>query len=454
MQLERITSEGLAHNSYLIASGGDAVVIDPRRDIDAYLDLIAAGGLRLRHVLETHRNEDYLVGSAELGERTGADVWHADGGLDYRYGRAVEDGRRWQVGKLEIQALHTPGHTEGHTCYLLKSSQGEPWMLFSGDCLFAGDVGRTDLAGKDRLEEMTRKLYRSIQERILPLGDHVLLLPAHGAGSACGSAIADRPWTTLGLEKRLNPKLGLNEEEFVQRQAVLLEVPPYFTRMREGNLKPNGFAALPLPVPRRPDEFAAVADESGAVVVDTRMPAPFGGAHVPGSISIWKAGVGKYAGWYLPPDRPLLLVVDEGSLESVTRTLLRMGYDNIAGYLAGGMHAWYSAGKETEAIPMLAVQEAAERSRAESSHFLDVRSQRELDEVRLPQAQHIHVTQLPGRLEEVPGGRPVYVFCESGLRSTTAASLLAAKGWADVQVILGGMDGWQAAGLPVERPRG
>ena len=449
MILERIEAEGLAHYSYLLGVGGDAVIIDPRRDIDVYLEFLARTGLRLRHVLETHRNEDYLSGSNELGERTGAQVWHADVHLDYQYGTPVEPGHRWKLDdRLEVEALATAGHTPGHTSYLLRAQDGTPWMLFSGDCLFAGDVGRTDLLGPDRLEDLTRTLHQTLQSTVLPLGDHVLLLPAHGSGSACGGAIADRPHTTIGLERTLNPLLELAEEEFVRRQARMLERPPYFDKMERGNLRPGGLVGTPVLTPLDPCSFAERAAET--LVLDTRQPPAYLASHVPGALSVWAGGVAGWAGWFLPYEEPVLLVTDEADRRSVHSTLLRMGFDPVSGFLDGGMHSWHTAGLETASSEAVSVPELGRRFDAdEGLGLLDVRSDEEVAERAVPSAAHIPLAELPERLEEVPSEGRLYVFCGSGLRSTVAASLLERAGRTGVAVVLGGVEGWKSARFPL-----
>lgn len=239
MLFERIESEGLAHYSYLLGSGNEAVVIDPRRDCQVYVDRAAQEGMRITHILETHRNEDYVIGSTELAARTGAEIWHADSQLDYAYGNPVADGQRWRIGEVEVRALASPGHTPGMMNYLLHDAGGRLWGVCTGDTLFAGSVGRVDLAGPERTEEMAGLLYDSIFERLLPLGDGVLVLPAHGPGSVCGgSSIADRPWTTLGIERRHNPRLQVaSRQEFVEQTALTQPFPPYFAMMERLNLE-------------------------------------------------------------------------------------------------------------------------------------------------------------------------------------------------------------------------
>jgi hydroxyacylglutathione hydrolase len=452
MLFERIESEGLAHYSYLIGDQREALVIDPRRDCEAYVERAYGEGMRIKYVLETHRNEDYVVGSLELAQRTDAEIWHADGQLDYRYGRAVEDGQTWRVGRLEVEALHSPGHTPGSKSYLVRDPEGEPWMVCTGDALFAGDVGRVDLLGMDRAEEMAGLLYETLFGRLLPLGDEVIVCPAHGAGSVCGSAIAERLWTTIGLERRLNPKLQFTEEtQFVANVTRELERPPYFRRMEEYNLEGAPvLGVLPAPMPVKPGEFANCREQ--ALVVDTRMELGFASAHVPQSLFVWLDGLPSFAGWFLPYGTPILLVSEAENPEQVTRYLLRMGYDDLAGYLSGGMLAWHTAGLESDSVQTVTVQRLCSLlDEGEETAILDVRSEEELEKAgRIPDALHIHLTQLPGRLEEVPRDRAVYIFCGSGLRSMIAASLLRREGWEQVSVVLGGLAGWNSVTCTLE----
>jgi hydroxyacylglutathione hydrolase len=451
MLFERIESEGLAHYSYLVGDGKEAVVIDPRRDCDVYIEKAAQAGLRIAHVLETHRNEDYIVGSVELAARSGAEIWHADAQLDYKYGQPVEDGQTWQVGRLAVQAIHSPGHTEGSMSYLLHEPGGASWMVFTGDALFAGDVGRVDLLGMDRAPEMAGLLYDTIFGKLLPLGDDVIVCPAHGAGSACGGSIADRILTTIGLERELNPKLQFTDRDaFIANVAEKLERPPYFEREERWNLDGAPLlGALPAPTPLSPEAFAKKAVE--AAVLDTRMDLGFGAAHVPGAVSVWLGGVPRFAGWILSFDQPILLVNETDDPTQVTRYLIRLGYDDLAGYLSGGMLAWHTAGRESSSIHTITVQALCHMLDAdEEPWILDVRSDEEMKATPIPNAQHIHVTQLLNRLYEVPRDRPVYIFCGSGLRSMIAASLLQREGWQDLTVILGGLAGWRSTTCPLE----
>ncbi len=452
MIFERVVSEGLAHYSYVVGDGLDAVVIDPRRDCEIYVEAARRAGMRVSLILETHRHEDYLTGSVELATRTGAEIWHADAQLEYMYGQPVEDGQRWRIGRLKIEAIHAPGHTVGMMAYLLRDPDGEPWIVFSGDALFAGDLGRVDLLGEDRVEEMAGLLYDTVTERLLPLGDGVIVCPAHGAGSVCGSTISERIWTSIGLERAHNPKLQHESRDaFIENVAVLQERPPYFRLMEIWNLRgPVPMPHLPAPKPLSADEFAERARE--ALVLDVRTELGFGAAHIPGAQSIWPGGLSSYAGWYLPYEVPLLLVSDSDDVEREVRQLVRLGFMDLDGTLSGGMFSWHVAGKASARTPTYTVQDLCGcLDRGGELAILDVRSERELAaEGRIPGALHVHVTQLPERLDEIPSGDPVHIFCGTGKRSMVAASFLQRKGRDDVAVILGGLSGWSSASCPLE----
>jgi hydroxyacylglutathione hydrolase len=452
MVFERIESEGLAHYSYLIGDRFEAVVIDPRRDCGVYIERARRAGMRISLILETHRNEDYVVGSVELADRTGAEIRHADSQWPYAYGEAVADGEVWKVGGLAIESIHAPGHTPGMMAYLVREPNGDPWILFSGDSLFAGDVGRVDLLGEDRLSELAGLMYDTLHGRFLPLGDGVIVCPAHGAGSVCAGAIAERPWTTIGLERERNPKFEFaSRDEFIEHVGVMQERPPYFRRMEEWNLAGAPLLGrVPTPPALPPDAFAEKLP--GSVVLDTRSELAFGAAHVPGSQSIWLGGLAGHAGWYLPLDRPLLLVGEGDDLGTEVRRLLRMGYDDVAGSLSGGMLSWHTAGRESASVSMYTVQDVCRYlDRGHAIRILDVRSDGELErEGRIPNAVNIHVTQVPERAGGIPGDGTLHVFCGSGLRSMVAASYLAASGRNDVAVILGGLSGWNSTSCPLE----
>lgn len=449
MLFERIESDGLAHYSYLIGDQNEAVVIDPRRDCKIYLEKGPQNRFNIEHVLETHRNEDYYVGSTALSARTECSIWHADSELDYKYGKPVQEGQSWKIGRLELEAIHTPGHTPGSMSYLLYGYEGEPWVIFTGDALFAGDVGRVDLLGMDRAEELAEMLYDSIYNKILPLDDEVIVCPAHGAGSVCGSSIAERVWTTIGLERNLNPKLqSETKKEFVSKVARNLERPPYFRKVEELNLKGEPVLHnLPTLKPLKSQEFKEKA-KSG-VVLDTRSDLAFSGAYIPGAINIWLDGLSAFAGWFLPYDDPILLIGND--IEMATKYLIRLGYDNLAGYLAGGMLSWHTSGNISDSIVTISVQELCDLlDEGESLWILDVRSDEEVEENKIPGATHIHLTQIPENIDIIPKEEKIYIFCGSGLRSMIAASILKQEGRDNLVVVRGGTSGWNSVSCPLE----
>jgi len=452
MLFERIVSKGLAHYSYLIGDRNEAVVIDPRRDFEVYIKKATAEGMRISHILETHRNEDYFVGSSALGKATGAEIWHADDQWPYSYGKPAKDGQKWKVGRLEIEALRTPGHTPGSMSYLQRDAGGFPWILFTGDALFAGDVGRIDLLGQDRAPEMAGLLYDSIFSKMGSLGDEVIVCPAHGAGSVCGESIADRLWTTLGIERKHNPRLQVkSKEEFLSNLlSSQPERPPYFRMMEKVNLEGKPIMKrLPYAKPLSPQEFESMAE--GGQVLDTRMELCFAAGHVPGAQFIWSEGLASFAGWYLNYETPLLLVNDGNDPEEIVRILIREGYDNIAGYLSGGMLSWHMSGRVSSSLRTVTVKEFCRRmDMGKEAVILDVRSDEELrKDGRIRDALHIHVTRIPERYGEVPKGQRVCIFCGSGMRSMVAASYLEARGWEELEVILGGLSGWKSVKCPV-----
>ncbi len=451
MLFERIESEGIAHYSYVIGDEGEAVVIDPRRDCEVYLDKVSKKGFRISHILETHRNEDYVIGSLELADRTDAKIWHSDSQFDYEYGEEIQDGQSWKIGRLKLKAIHTPGHTPGHMSFLLYDYEEEPWMVFTGDALFAGDVGRVDLLGMDRAEEMAEKLFDSLFNKLLPLGDDIIVCPAHGAGSVCAASITERIWTTIGIERKRNPKLEYKEkDEFVENVTEKLERPPYFKKMEKMNVEgPPILGGLPVPSPLSPGEFEGKMEKSQ--VLDTRMELCFNSGHIPGSLSIWLDGVPNFAGWFLSYDEPILLVNEGNNPTQVVRYLVRLGFDDFAGYLSEDMLGWHMAGKRSESIDTVTVQEMCNLlDEGETGWILDVRSEDEVREAEIVGANHIHVTQLLENLDRIPEDKNIYIFCGSGLRSTIAASILKRRGWENVTIILGGVKGWNSTTCPIK----
>jgi len=449
----RIKSEGIAHNSYLIGSENEAAVIDPRRDCQVYIDLAQQRGLKIKYIFETHRNEDYVIGSVELKHFSGAEIYHGPG-LNWKYGNALRDGQQFPIGKLRLSAIHTPGHTDESMSYTVADfSTGEVTvMVFTGDALFVGDAGRTDLYGTEEAPRLASNLHDSIFNKLIPLGDGVILCPAHGAGSVCGANIANRDESTIGIERIQNPLLKMSRDKFIKyKMAEKLERPGYFRQMEKYNLEgPPLLGCLPLPVPLTPAECEEEM-ERGAVVVDTSYPAAFGGAHVKGSYSIWLEGLPVFAGWVLSYDKPILLVLDDQHhLEKAVRYLIRAGYDRIVGYLKGGVEGWYNAGFTVEHMQVLTVHELkAKIDRGEQLTILDDRGENEWNEGHINSAQHMYVGHIQERIADIPKDKPVAMFCNVGHRAGLGASILLREGCREVYNVLGSMTAWRAAGYPI-----
>lgn len=461
MKLEQIHLESLGHASYLVASErtGDALVVDPRRDVDVYLDLAHQQGYRIAYVVDTHQHNDYLSGLRELVERAGATALassYADRiGYDHQ---PLRDGEQLELGEIGIEVLHTPGHTPEHLRFVVydgDQDRSEPALLLSGGALLVGDLARPDLLGSDEETQRSAAAFcETIQKKILDLPDHLLVYPTHVAGSLCGGSIGSRLVTTVGYERRTNEVIRQvdTKDEFV-RECLRLDnlpaVPPYWPRMRGRNAQ--GVEPLGVVDPPRPMSVEEVADVSadGAIVLDTRQPEAFAGGHIPAAVNV---GLGSsfptWAGTALPEDARTVLVIDEPSrLMEATWGLLRIGYPVPAGYLRGGMFDWRISGREVAQLPTASVHDIS--GRLDEYHVLDVRQPDEWADGHAPDAQFITGAELPSRLDEVPRERTVLVVCGSGYRSGVAASLLRRDGRDDVVNLLGGMAAWKAADLPL-----
>lgn len=454
MRLETIKSQGLAQTSYYLSDRGEAAVIDPRRDIHDYIELAKEDCAEILYAFETHRNEDYVIGSLELKDVTGAEICHS-GETRFGYGdHDLADGDTFKVGRLRVECLHTPGHTRDSICYAVHNSpRGGPFMVFTGDALFVSDVGRTDLPGLDTWEEMSGLLHDSLHGKLLPLGDSVIVYPSHTAGSICGSHIGARDVTTIGYERRTNPQLSLGREGFIrERLETHMLRPPYFGRMEEWNL--NGPPLLKdAPVPRLllPDSFEEERGKPNGVVVDTRQSDAFAGSHIPGSISIWLGYMAYFPGWILGYDQRLLLVNErKEDASTAIRYLHRIGFDDIVGYLCPGIGAWRNMGKPIETLGSLSVDEFREVTEKGGVTVLDVREDGEWDRGHVEGAMHVYVGHLKNRLQEVPKDRSVVAVCASGRRSSIAASILKAEGY-DVSNVQGGMNAWYSRRYPLSR---
>ena len=446
MIFQRVKSEGLAQLSYFIGSGGEALVVDPRRDVDVYLDIARNNCMHIKYALETHRNEDYVSGSRELEARVGCVVYHGKN-LPFKYGKAIADGGELEIGDLMVRALESPGHTPESITYALYGGGRVPLMAFTGDALFAGTTGRTDLWGATG--EAAGVLYDSLLEKILPLGDQAILCPAHGAGSACGSGISDRDDSTIGYERRTNPDLKLTKKEFIAKKtAERLETPPYFKRMELYNLDgPSVTGGLPACAPMPPADIQKALGRG--LLLDARMPSAFS-AHIPGSYSIWLEGLATWPGWVADYGKPIYLLLDKDrDAEVAARYLYRLGFDNVKGYLCGGFEAWANSGLDIEFTGLLLPDALAGLISAGRITALDVRSDAEWAEGHIKEAIHVFVGELERRTGEVPRGKPVACICSTGLRASLAASVLKRAGLIEVYNLLGGISAWKAKDYPL-----
>lgn len=458
MDIERFEIPGLAQYSYIISSEGKAAIIDPIRDTDRYIRYLEHKELKLAAILETHIHADFAAGSKALAESTGAELALSayDEGEHYRYAmphRSLRNGESVVIGEIRLDALHTPGHTPEHLSFVLfnnKRSITEPVALFSGDFLFVGSVGRPDLLGEEAKLGLAQELHHSLHRRLDGLPDRVQLYPGHGAGSLCGAGMSERAESTLGYERRTNSLFELDEQTFVEE--ILRSVPPmpsYYPRMKD--LNANGAVAveqLPGAKSLSARQIEELRKESHIALLDLRRPEAFGGAHIPGAISI---GAGQnlslWAGWLLDAESRIVLVNDNGNDEESRRALVRVGLDNIEGYLAGGMPRWIDAGLDFERTTQLSTEEVQRRE--EGIFVLDVRSDAEWATGHIAGATHVMLGDLPGRLEEVPEQQSVLTVCGSGYRSSIAASLLARASGREVMSMAGGMSAWNRRGRPL-----
>ena len=439
----------LAHASYLIGANGEAAVVDPQRDVDQYIAEAERRGLKIRYVIETHLHADFVSGHRELAERTGAEIVMGAAAAAQFPHRAVRDGDVIRLGKVELRAMETPGHTPESVSWLLVDD-GKPVKVLTGDTLFIGDVGRPDLAGAKGYtpQTMAAMLYDSLHSKLLKLSDAVEVWPAHGAGSACGRNISKETWSTIGAQRAMNYALRpMSREDFVTMMTTdLPEAPPYFARDAEINRA----GARPLAAVNArglsPREVKGALHRA-AVVLDVRDSDAFGAGHIGGAVNIGLGG--QYASWcgtLLSATDDLVIVADgeERSREAVMR-LARVGMENVAGYLDGGILAWSNAGYGVERLPQINARDLGGSKLA----VLDVRRSNEYAGGHVPRARNIPLAELQRRIAELDRDEPLAVICQSGYRSSTAASLLERAGFTDVSNVVGGTTAWIAEKLPV-----
>lgn len=450
----------LAHASYLVGSDGEAAVVDPRRDVDAYLEDAKAQGLAIRYVVETHLHADFVSGHRELAERTGATiVFGAKAGVAFPH-RAVRDGDELRVGKVVLRFLETPGHTPESVSVLVIDTEksAEPSLVLTGDTLFIGDVGRPDLAGATghSPQDMASMLYDSLHEKLLKLPDATGVYPAHGAGSLCGRNISKETFSTIGEQRRTNHALQpMSKSAFVLlATAELPEQPRYFQLdVAMNRAGATSLAERPMPPALDPADVAA-RGEAGAQILDVRPAAAFGAGHVPGSVNIGLSGqFASWAGTLLDAKRDVVIVADdEAGVAEAAMRLARVGLEKVCGHLAGGVANWHASGRPVGTIPQWPADElAAQIEEDPRLQVIDVRRPGEFAAGHVPGARQVPLDRLESECAAFDRSRPVAVVCQSGYRSSSACSLLRRKGFTDLRNVAGGTSAWVAAGFDVER---
>ena len=449
MKIEQIYTGCLAQGAYYIESEGEAVVIDPLREVQPYIEKANRNNAKIKYVFETHFHADFVSGHLDLSKQTGATIVYgpnADPSFD---AYIAKDGEEFKVGKVRFKVLHTPGHTMESTCYLLKNEEGKDTALFSGDTLFIGDVGRPDLAQKAAhmtKEELAATLYDSLRSKIIPLSDDIIVYPAHGAGSACGKNMSKETSDTLGHQKQTNYALRANmtKEEFIREVTDGLTVPPAYFPLNV-LLNKQGYESITEVLKRgkqalSPEAFETAANATGALVLDTRDPQTFAKGFIPNSINI---GIdGNFAPWVgaLIPDikQEILIVADEGREEEVITRLARVGYDHTIGFLKGGFAEWQKTGRDVDQITSVDAATFADILQKEKLKVIDVRRPGEYTSEHVVDAINLPLDNINEVISEIDPEQKYFVHCAGGYRSMIFNSILRARGFDNLVDVQGG----------------
>ena len=456
LKITTVRSKGLAHLSYIVTSEDEAIVVDPRRDAAIYDEMAKDQRVRITHIFETHRNEDYVIGSLELQSYVPeAKIGHSIR-TKFGYGDVdITDGDQFKVGTMRITCLNTPGHTEDSICYILadETISNDPLVVFTGDTLFVNSVGRTDLVDLSRHEEMSNYLYESLHKKLLTLPDGVCVHPGHGAGSVCGGDIGEREFTTIGYERKHNPWLALDRTEFVERKMNQgLTRAPYFKNCEHLNtVGPPLLSKVGIPQELDVDAFEIEKQKENQHVLDTRPPKLFITEHIPGSISLGLKNMGKIAGWALVPSRHYLLVLhDPTDLYTAWSYLVRMGFDNIVGYLGSSITGWKESGRNIDSLSTISLSDLKEGIESGKVQLVDAREPHELSKDTIEGSKPVALTSFEKNLESLDSTVVTSTICPTGYRSTTAASILKQAGFHDVRVAFEGLEGWKEKGYPTK----
>jgi len=446
MYIQQIYTKCLAQAAYYIESNGEAALVDPLRNPEPYLQMARERGAAIKYVLETHFHADFVSGHIDLAEKTGATIVFGPGATPAYKAYVAEDGEMLKLGNIHIEVLHTPGHTIESACYLVRDEEGKARAIFTGDTLFVGDVGRPDLqSGNLDKEELAAQLYRSLNDKIKPLADDIVIYPGHGAGSACGRNIGSESQSTIGHEKQFNYALKLdNEHEFIK--AVTSDqplIPGYFFKdakiNKQGSAQydevyKSGMKSLPV------DAFKD-AMKHGVVVLDTRPPLDFAAGFIRGSINIGLGGdFAVWAGTLIDPAAKLLIVAVPGQEAEAVERLARIGYDHVQGYLQGGIHSWFAAHEVYDNIPTFDSHEIKALLDEEQYNLLDVRNRKEVAKERIAGALHIPLNLLGDKYDTLGTDNKWLIYCAGGYRSMIAASFLKSRGFHFVANVEGGIN--------------
>lgn len=457
MYIQQLYTGCLAQAAYYIESEGEAAIIDPLRDIQAYLDIAAARNAKIKYIFETHFHADFVSGHIDIAKKTGAKIVYgptAKASYDIIVG---SDGQEFSLGNETLELIYTPGHTKESSCFLAKDATGKPYALFSGDTLFVGDVGRVDLAANEILtkEELADMMYDSVQ-KLLKLSDDIIVYPGHGAGSACGKNIGKETTTTIGEQKKNNYALQpMDRETFVNTMVTGLATPPKYFFMdakinRSGyevdmdSLLGNNVKALSV------DNFSK-EKESGTLILDTRMPTEYAKEHIAGSLNIGLNG--DFAVWVgtIIDNVPLILICEPGKEKESVMRLARVGYDKVKGFLGGGIPAWKNAGQKVNAIHSISADEFAKNISKEGQP-LDVRNEGEVMQGTIRDAVTIPLGQLENQLGQLDKNAHYYIYCQGGYRSMIGTSILEKNGFTNLTNVEGGMNAIKKTSASIEVP--
>ena len=458
MKIEQIYTGCLAQGAYYITSNGEAAIIDPLRETKPYMDRLAKDGVKLKYIFETHFHADFVSGHVDLSRKTKASIVYGPNAACEFECISATDGQEFKIGNVTIKVLHTPGHTMESTTYLLKDEKGKDHAIFSGDTLFLGDVGRPDLAQKAAnmtQDQLAGLLYDSLNKKIMPLADDVIVYPAHGAGSACGKNMMKETVDTLGNQKKMNYALNQpNKEAFIKAVTEGLLPPPGYFGMnvamnKKGyesfeNVLNNGMRALSV------SEFETAAEETNALILDTRTSADFTKAFIPQSINIGLNG--DFAPWVgamiTDVKQPLLLVTEAGKEEETVTRLARVGFDNQIGHLKGGIQSWINAGKTVDKVNRIPAKQFAAEFKPDKSVVIDIRKETEYAAEHVEEAYSKPLAYINEWIKDIDPKKHFYLHCAGGYRSMIAASILHARGYRNFSEVEGGFKAMAELGIP------